>query len=321
VGSIDRQQSTPQLLNRLRMRQIALILAIDEKRTLRAAALQLGMTQPAATKMLHELEDALGQPLFERVGRGLQLNDAGARVTGYFRGIRGSMEALNRELGELRLGSAGKFSVGSIMAASPGRLSEALLGLKALFPLLAIEIAVDTSDRLLAQLREGVLEVVIGRRVGPPQFEYSFTPIEDEGLAVVVGNDHPLARRRRVEFEALLAYSWILQPTGSPMRDVIEHEFRDHDAALPPGLVETGSILTAINLIRRSTLVAVIPEAVAQRDAAHGVLRILPYRIRQKLPAYGSLVRKDWPLSRPAEQFLELLHRSPGTRAPAVSRA
>jgi DNA-binding transcriptional LysR family regulator len=95
------------------------------------------------------------------------------------------------------------------------------------------------------------------------------------------------------------------------MRDVIEHEFRDHDAALPPGLVETGSILTAINLIRRSTLVAVIPEAVARRDAAHGVLRILPYRIRQQLPAYGSLVRKDWPLSRPAQQFLELLHGSP----------
>jgi len=96
------------------------------------------------------------------------------------------------------------------------------------------------------------------------------------------------------------------------MRDVIEHEFRDHGASLPQGLIETGSILTTINLIRRSELVAVIPEAVAQRDAEHGVLRIVPYRIRQKLPAYGSLVRKDWPLSRPARQFLELLHRAAG---------
>ncbi len=135
MGSIDRQDSTPQLLNRLRMRQVALMLAIEERRTLRAAATQLGLTQPAATKMLHELESALGQTLFERVGRGLQLNAAGARVTGYFRSIRGSMEALNRELGELKLGSAGKFSVGSIMAASPGRLTNALLGLKAMYPL------------------------------------------------------------------------------------------------------------------------------------------------------------------------------------------
>src|SRR5256885_2181041 len=106
MGSIDRRDSTPQLLNRLRMRQVALMLAIDQKGTLRGAAAELGLSQPAATKMLHELESALGLPLFDRVGRGLQLNAAGERVTGYFRHLRGGMEALNRELQELREGSA-----------------------------------------------------------------------------------------------------------------------------------------------------------------------------------------------------------------------
>ena len=79
------------------MRQIALLLAVDECSTLRAAADQMGLTQPAATKMLAELESALGQRLFDRVGRGAVLNPAGERVLGYFRGIRGSVEALNRE--------------------------------------------------------------------------------------------------------------------------------------------------------------------------------------------------------------------------------
>lgn len=317
MGSIDTQDSTPQLLNRLRMRQVALILAIADLRTLRAASGQLGLTQPAATKMLHQLESALGQSLFERVGRGLQLNAAGERVTGYFRSIRGSMEALNRELGELKLGGAGKFSVGSIMAASPGRLTDALVGLKAAYPLLAVEIAVDTSDRLLAQLREGVLELVIGRLVGHPGIECAFRAIDDEALALVVGNEHPLARRRRVDFQELLDYGWVLQPSGSPMRDVIEREFRDHHAQLPRGLIETGSILTSINLIRRANLIAVIPEAVARRDAEHGVLRIVPYRMKQRLEAYGSLVPKDRPLSKPAERFLALLHAE---RKPAARR-
>lgn len=308
MGSIDRQDSTPQLLNRLRMRQVALMLAIEERRTLRAAATQLGLTQPAATKMLHELENALGQTLFERVGRGLQLNAAGARVTDYFRSIRGSMESLNRELGELRLGSAGRFSVGSIMAASPGRLTNALLDLKAMYPLLSFEIAVDTSDKLLAQLREGVLEVVIGRLVEHPGVDCTFRAIEDEALAIVVGNDHPLARKRKIAFEALLDHPWVLQPEGSPMRTLIDREFRDHHAALPKGLIETGSILTTINLIRRSNLIAVIPAAVAANDARHGMLHILPYRFQQTLEAYGSLVRSDRPLSKPALEFLQLLH-------------
>lgn len=308
MGSIDRQDSTPQLLNRLRMRQIALMLAIEERRTLRAAATQLGLTQPAATKMLHELESALGQTLFERVGRGLQLNAAGARVTGYFRSIRGSMEALNRELSELKLGSAGKFSVGSIMAASPGRLTHALLDLKAKYPLLAIEIAVDTSDKLLGQLREGVLEVVVGRLVEDLGVDCAFRAIEDEALAIVVGNDHPLARKRRVAFEALLDYPWVVQPHGSPMRALIDREFRDHHASLPKGLIETGSILTTINLIRRSNLVAVIPEAVALNDAKHGLLHIVPCSFGRTLEAYGSLVRADRPLSTQAREFLAFLH-------------
>lgn len=305
MGSIDKRDSTPQLLNRLRMRQIALLLAVDECSTLRAASARLGLTQPAATKMLHELENALGQRLFDRVGRGLVLNPAGERVLGYFRGIRGSMEALNRELAELQLGSAGRLAIGSIMAASPGRLTEALVKLKARYPLLAIEIAVDTSDRLMPQLQEGVLEVVIGRNAGS---DCVFRAVDDEALAIVCGRDHPLAGAGPLGFDALLAYSWILQPGGSPAREVIEGEFRMHHQPMPRGLIETGSMLTTMNLVDRSQMLGVIPLTVAQRNAEHGLVAIVDYTLAQKLPSYGSLVRRDRPLSIPARQFLTLFH-------------
>jgi DNA-binding transcriptional LysR family regulator len=309
VGSVDRQHTTPQLMNRLRMRQVALLLAIDELGTLSAAAEHLGLTQPAATKMLNELELALGQRLFDRVGRGLQRNGAGESVTGFFRSIRGSVEALNQELEAVRQGGAGRLAIGSIMAASPGRLTRALLQLKNEFPLVSMEIAVDTSDRLLAQLREGVLEVVVGRLAPTPGVNCVFRRIEDEALTVIAANEHPLARRRQLSFEALQDYHWILQPQGSPMRDLIEHEFRHHHTALPRGLIETGSILTTINLVRSSHLLGVIPEAVARGHAEHGMVKPLPYRFRHALEAYGSVVPRDRPLSALAARFLELLHR------------
>lgn len=310
MGSIDKRDNTPQLLNRLRMRQVALILAIEEQQTLRGAAAQLGLTQPAATKMLHELEDALGQPLFDRVGRKLRRNAAGDRVFDYFRAMRGSMEALNRELGELRQGSAGRLAVGSIMAASPGRLTQALLDLKQQLPLLEMEVAVDTSDRLLAQLQEGVLEVVVGRMATASTAECSFRPIEDESLAFIVRNDHPLLALRQVAFADLQRYGWVLQPAGSPMRTVIEQEFREHCTPLPRGLIETGSILTTINLVRNSDMVGVIPLTVGALNDAHGMLRMVPYVLRHRLESYGSLVRRDRPMSLPAQMFLELLHRA-----------
>ena len=309
MGSIDRQDSTPQLLNRVRMRQVALMLAVQERRTLRSAADELGLTQPAATKMLQELESALGQPLFDRVGRGLKANAAGERVMAYFSGIRGSMESLNRDLQELKQGSLGKFTMGSIMAASPGRLTDALISLKAAHPLLTMEIAVDTSDRLMTQLHEGVLEVVIGRPGGLGAAHCKFEVIEDEALAVVCGNAHPLAKLKRVPFSALRDYPWILQPVNSPMRELIEREFELHHAPLPGGLIETGSILTTVNLIRKSRMISAIPATVARLDAEHGLLSIVRYPMREKLATYGSIVRTDRPLSTPAGQFLELLHK------------
>jgi len=314
MGSIDRRDNTPQLLNRLRMRQVALLLAIDEHRTLRAAAEQLGMTQPAGTKMLHELESTLGLTLFDRVGNSLQINAAGKRVTQYFAHLHGSIEALNRELHDMRQGSQGRLAVGSIMAASPKGLTATLLALKARWPLLAIDIAVDTSDLLIAQLEQGVLEVVIGRPItprpdeNPHQFPHIFRPIHDEALVLVVGPEHPLIKQTNLDFVVLQDYGWILQPAGSPMRAVIEQEFADHRMRLPRGLIETGSMLTSMSLVRNANLVTAMPQVVAREYADHGMIAILPYRIRRSLASYGSLVRSDRPLSRPASEFLALLH-------------
>ena len=82
-----------------------------------------------------------------------------------------------------------------------------------------------------------------------------------------------------------------------------------HHQPMPRGLIETGSILTTINLIDRSPMLGVIPLTVAQRNAEHGLVTIIDYVFAQKLPSYGSVVRRDRPLSIAARQFLGLFHR------------
>lgn len=306
---------TAQLLNRLRMRQVALLLAIGEHRTLRAAAAQLGLTQPAATKMLQELESAMGHALFDRVGRGLQLTAAGHCVLAYFEGLQGHFDALTRELGELEQGSAGKLCIGSIMAASPAVLTQALIRLKALYPLLTIEITVDTSDRLSDALRRGDLDLVIGRVPDTNAGAFSFSPIAEEALSIVASPQHPLAGQARVAWAELLAYPWILQPHGSPMREVMEHEFKNQRSPLPRGLIETASILTTTNLIGNSDMLAVMPTEVAERYEAHGLLACLRYTVRQRLSVYGTIAARDRPAGPAATQLMQFL-RSATAEAP-----
>ena len=295
---------TPQLLNRLRMRQVALLLAIGELRTLRAAATQLGMTQPAATKMLRELEHTMGQPLFDRVGRGLQLTAAGRCVLGYFQGLQGHFDALTRELGELQQGATGKLCIGSIMAASPAVLSQALIRIKAMYPMLTIQITVDTSDRLIDGLRRGELDLVIGRVPEGAPDDLTFEPIAQEALSVVTSPAHPLAAQARVTWSDLAHVQWILQPHGSPMREVLEQEFRSHRSQPPRGLIETSSILTTMDLLAHSDMVAVIPAETAQRYEAHGMLACLRYTIRQQLSVYGVITSKGRPLTPASAQLV-----------------
>ena len=195
------------------------------------------------------------------------------------------------------------------MAASPGVLTEALLRIKAEYPLLAVKIDVGTSDRLMEGLDEGSLDLVIGRVPAQAGDDYVFRALAEEALSVIVAVDHPLAGKRSVDFAALQAYPWILQPDGSPMRDVIEQEFRSAHTPLPRGLVETASILTTTNLIARSEMVAVIPQSVAARYEKHGLLRILPFRLRAELASYGTILRRDRPAGLAAARFLEILHR------------
>lgn len=298
---------TPQLLNRLRMRQVALLLAIGQHHTLRAAAAQLGLTQPAATKMLQELESALGHALFDRVGRGLQLTDAGRCVLAYFEGLQGHFDALTRELGELEQGSAGKLCIGSIMAASPAVLTQALIRLKALYPLLTIEITVDTSDRLTEALRRGDLDLVIGRVPDAHADAFSFTPIAEEALSIVASPQHPLARQARVVWAELMRFPWILQPHGSPMREVMEHEFKSQRSRPPRGLIETASILTTTHLIGSSDMLAVMPTEVAERYEAHGLVACLRYAVGQRLSVYGTITAQGRPAGPAATRLLAFL--------------
>jgi DNA-binding transcriptional LysR family regulator len=307
----------PLLLNRIRMRQVLLMLAIHEHRTLHAAAEHLGMTQSAASKMLHELEAAIGETLFEREGRGLRLNPAGQAMMNACRGLRGTMTLLGKELSELRQGSAEKIFIGSILVALPECLSDALLSIKRIYPRLSVEVTIGTSDRLLEQLRDGLLDIVIGRlpRPGDPSYqECVFHPIGEEDVSIVASPRHPLveqARQGRVSFAALLDYPWILQSEGSPSREVIDQECISHGFDMPACFVETSSLIYTATLLTRENMLAVAPGSIAAQYVESGWLRIIPYDFRHKLSPWGSIVRRDRHTSPAKDMLLEVLHSWP----------
>jgi molybdate transport repressor ModE-like protein len=295
-------------LSRVKMRHVALMLAISDLGTLTAAAADLGMTQPAATKMLQELEAAMEHRLFERSGRHLRVTPAGERVLAYFGAVRGTLAAMSRDLASLD-DSGERLAIGSIMAPSPTLLSKAIVATRRALPTLSVHVTIDTGDRLLQRLERGEVDIVIGRLAeGYSRREYRLDLLEEEALAVVVSPNHPLARRRNVRLEAIAGMAWVLQPKGSPLRELLEREFRLNNLDMPIGRVETAAIFTTANLVADSDHVAVLPLSVARLFAKHAMLAILPVALRGQMEPYGTIVRRGRPLTAGAERFLATIH-------------
>ena len=133
-----------------------------------------------------------------------------------------------------------------------------------------------------------------------------------EALAIVVGVHHPLCTQKTVAFESLLGYPWILQPTGSPMREVLDQEFRMLQVPPPRGLIETASILTTTDLIDKTDMIAVMPQSIADSYAAHGLLKVLPCHIQHNMESFGSITRKDRPFTEASTFFLSVIHNADG---------
>jgi len=190
--------SLPSMINRLRFKQIALLIALDEFGSLHKAAESLHLTQPAATKALHEMEAALGVSLFDRSTRGMEATELGRCVIRYARLIQSDMRNLRDELSGMVQGKGGRLSIGTIMGAAPV-ITRALLRLREIQPDASIEITEDTSARQLLLLDQGRLDMMVGRSsVSSHPNLYDYEQLRDEPLCIVSGLNHPMAQARNL---------------------------------------------------------------------------------------------------------------------------
>ncbi|SAK86445.1 LysR family transcriptional regulator [Caballeronia glebae] len=290
---------------RLRLRHLQLMMALSETESLRSAADELAMTQPAATKALKELEDTIGASLFVRHARGMEPTIYGEAVMRYARVVFEDLDELREELAAIEAGDIGKVRIGAVMAPAPDLLTRVIVALKEAHPRLQISVQIDTSDVLVQALQQDQLDIVVGRiPYGVSALELTFETLSEEALAIVTRPDHPAAGMgAKPKLADLAKYPWIVQPHPSPMRQIIDQTFRESRVAPPVSTVETSSILTTLSLLRDSDMLAVLPSSVADYYAALDTIASLPTPLRGRLAPYGLILRKNRRIS-PATQLV-----------------
>ncbi len=297
------------LLSRLRMKQLQLLIALDEHKSLHKAAAVLAVTQSAASKALHELEALFDTPLFERSASGMLPNQYGHRVIQYARLLTTDLTLLCQDIAEIQSGRGGRLAIGAIMGAIPAVVVPALDALHADQPHVSVEIVEDTSARMLLQLDEGVLDLVVGRSaVSEQPSKYRYWKLADEPLSVVVGYRHATKSRSHVQMRDLAHCRWVTYPSQMPLRELLEREMDLAGVAMPANTISTASTFVTVALLNQSKdLVSVLPTDIANFFAQHKMLRILPVTLRSPSQTYGIVTRKTGVLSPMAERFIALL--------------
>ncbi|MFL9927034.1 LysR family transcriptional regulator [Herbaspirillum lusitanum] len=301
--------SVGSIVSRLRFRQVALLTALDEQGSLHKAAEVMHMTQPAATKALHEMEDALGVTLFDRSPRGIEATELGRCVIRYARLIQNDIGNLRDELQGMLNGQGGRLSIGAIMGAAP-LVTRALTRLREMQPEVSVEITEDTSARQLLLLDQGRIDLMIGRSsVSSQPNLYNYEMLRGEPMCIVCGIDHPLATAQKVRLPELSTASWILYSSNMPMRIWIEHEFKLEGMKVPGNVIETASPFVTVTLLAQSDMVAVMPLDIAHFFAAKQMLGILPVALKTRIEHYGIVTRKNSTLSSIAKMFIQILRQ------------
>jgi DNA-binding transcriptional LysR family regulator len=254
------------------LRTLDYFLAIVARGSLRAAAHDIGVTQPALTKAIRRMEDAFGAPIFDRKARGVTLTAYGVAVLRHAKDVHSALGAAREEVAALRSGNAGLVKLGAGPSWQEMILPEAITELRQSHPGVRVHVIGGGDDQLKEQLRSGGLDFVLAAvpetsRLDP---ELAWQPLMTDEYCVIADIGHPLRQRADVRPEDLLAFPWILPPATSYMVGRLQHVLRG--AGLPPPVpsIETDVIALKLALMRASPLLSYHAKAhLAGSNAGH----------------------------------------------------
>ncbi|MDD0994509.1 LysR family transcriptional regulator [Pseudomonas sp. TNT2022 ID1044] len=299
------------LLNRLRYKHLHMLVTLSASQNLHRASQSLNMSQPAATRMLHEIEDMFGCDLFERLPRGMRPTALGLELIRFAESALSGLDRCAEDLMARQQGGYGYLSIGTIMGAAPDLVMDSIAEIKSLNPQLRIRIMGDTSDQVIQLLEQGRIDLAIARRNAATDSEhYVFEQLGNERLLVVVHAGHPLARRKKLEMAELVAgWPWILQPETSPARIGLDQALQRLALPLPADIIECSSVYSMQQLIQLTDAIMVLSETALRDYLKMGLVVALPVELDVQLAPFGLLLRKGEHISRELGLFIDLLRR------------
>lgn len=292
---------------RIKLRHLNCFLETARLGGVARAGAALGMTQPAVSKAIAELEAILATPLFDRSRRALVLTPAGET---FCRFAQASLATLQQGVDALDGARSGSNFVAfgalptvasTVVPAALKRFAKGALACRTL-------VESGPSPYLLGRLRTAAIDFVVGRLAGAEAMDgLSFEHLYSEHLALVVRPDHPLAGKANVSLTEVAGFQLMMSPRGSIIRPEIDALLIAGGVGRLNAEVETVSNSLGRAYTLQTHAVWVISESVVAGDVARGQLVLLPVDMRATLGPIGITTRSGAELPLPAIAMLDCI--------------
>ena len=263
-----------------------MLLSLAQTRNMSHSAQALHTTQPGLSKWLKELEADVGLPLFERHARGIHPTPYGEALIAHARRIEAHLDTARDDLFRMRDEGSGLVTIGFAGASSLDTVPMAVLKIVEQLPNAHVRLLENKIASLMADLSEGVLDIV----VGPSDMVSQDTSICSEFLYLepihlVVRANHPLLAIQHPTWADVLRYPWALWAKGTPVRTAFDKALSNAGQTPPSHYIESNSATLTTTLLIHSDMVGVASQRPALRYSRMNILSIVPI----ELSVFGSV--------------------------------
>ncbi|WP_274585542.1 LysR substrate-binding domain-containing protein [Neisseria leonii] len=279
---------------RLKLKQLKLLILLAENGNLSETARQANMTQPALSRWLKELEEDTGHELFARHARGLTPTAAGNILIAHARRILIEAERTQQDLDDTARGDSRTLLIGMSPAAAPHFVPTAAMRFLQANPKVYLEIQEGTMDHLVGRLKQGLLDLVVGRLDNyEPDSELQSEQLYLDPIRIVARMHHPLTQKSALKWADLEPYEWIIWPSGTPIRSRLDNALTAAGRRAPVYRIQSTSQVANLWLLQYSDMLSVASKGVAEHFHRRGLLTELNLPLDTADGAVGMVWREQ----------------------------
>jgi DNA-binding transcriptional LysR family regulator len=214
-------------MRRYTLRQLDTFLEVARQQSVSRAAEVLHVSQPAVSMQLRQLEDAMGMPLIEQIGRKIMLTDAGRDFHEYALAAAAQLKGLEDAMAERRGMKKGRVEL-AIVSTAKYFVPMLLVRFRQKFPDVEVVLQIHNRDSIMNLLSRNEIDLMIMGRA-TDTIECVATAFATNPLGIISAPEHPLSRRRSAPISILDGQDFVVRERGSGTRQTMERLFSEHD--------------------------------------------------------------------------------------------